>query len=60
MLRAFYKVPCLLRVAKMELKLISTVKTTNKLKGTDSSHFEEKPSSIIFNLLAHYNNQIQL
>lgn len=32
MLRAFYKMPCLLRVAKMELKLISTVKTTNKLK----------------------------
>ena len=53
MLRAFYKMPCLLRVAKMELKLISTVKTTNKLKDTDSSHFEKKPSSIIFNLLVH-------
>ena len=40
MLQAFYKMPCLLRVAKMELKLISTVKTTDKLKDTDSSYFE--------------------
>ena len=46
MLRTFYKVPCLLRVAKMELRQISTVKTIKKLKGTDSSHFDEKPISI--------------
>ena len=46
MLQAFCKVSYLLRVAKMELKVISKVKTINKLKFIDSSHCGEKLSCL--------------
>ena len=51
MLRAFCKVPYLLRVAKMELKLISTVKTINKLKFKTPPTLMRSQVVYIFNIV---------
>ena len=51
MQQAFCKVPYLLRVAKMELKLISTVKTINKLKLKTPPTFLSSQGVYIFNIV---------
>ena len=51
MLQAFCKVPCLLKVTKTELKLISTVKTINKLKCKTPPTLMSNQVVYIFNIV---------